>query len=184
MQGSGKTVETGGEGQHGGAERAADQVGGVCADVATLVVRVDGKVETHQLDKVGVVGEAELVGQVETVVLVLLDGGNLAVLVDVAVDARSDGGELGNEVHGVLKGVLPVLSLLDALGVGLGKRGLVLESGDGEGELGHGMKVAGAAVDELRDELGHVGAGSPLARQIANLLLRGNLAGEEKPEKT
>jgi hypothetical protein len=184
VQGTSETVQTSSQGEIGGAESRADQVGRVGADVATLVVGVDGQVQTHQLNKVLVVGEAELVGQVERVVLVLLDGRNLAVLVDVAEDLGGNGGQLGNEVHRVLKGVLPVLRLVHALGVGLGEVGLVLEGSDGNRELGHGVEVAGAAVDELLNELGDIGAGGPLGGQVANLLLRGNLAGQEEPEKT
>jgi hypothetical protein len=181
---TGKTVETSGQGEVGGGESGTDQVGGVGGNVTTLVVSVDGQVQTHQLNEVGVVGEAELVGQVVGVVLVLLDRGDLAVLVDVAEDLGGDGGETGNEVHRVLKGVLPVLGLVHALGVGLGELGLVLESSDGERELGHGVEVAGAAVDELLNELGDIGAGSPLSGQVADLLLGGNLAGKQEPEKT
>jgi len=60
----------------------------------------------------------------------------------------------------------------------------VLESSDGERELGHGVEVAGAAVDELLNELGDIGAGGPLSGQVADLLLGGDLASEEEPEKT
>jgi hypothetical protein len=179
-----KTVEASGQGQEGGAQGAADQVSGVGADVATLVVGVDGQVETHQLNEVLVLAEAELVGKVERVVLVLLDGSDLAALEDVLVDARSNVGQLGNQVHGVLKGVAPVLLLVDTLGVGLGEGGGLLKSGDGQGELGHGVEVGRAVVDELLDELGEVGAGSPLGGEGANLLLSGDLAGQEKPEET
>ena len=181
---TGETVETSGQGEVGRRQSRADQVGGVGRDVATLVVSVNGQVQTHQLDEVLVLGETELVSQVVRVVLVLLDGGDLAVLVDVAEDLGGDGGQLGDEVHGVLKGVLPVLGLVHALGVGLGELRLVLERGDGDGELGHGVEVAGAAVDELLDERGDVRAGSPLGGQLADLLLGGDLAGEEEPEKT
>jgi hypothetical protein len=179
-----KTVETSSEGQVWRAESTADQVGGVSTDVAALVVSVDGEVQAHQLNKVLVLGETELVGQVERVVLVLLDGRDLAILVDVAVDLGGNGGQLCDEVHGVLKGVLPVFSLLHALGVGLGKVGLVLESSDGNGELRHGVEVARAAVNELLDELGDGGTGGPFCGKVANLLLGGNLAGQEKPEET
>lgn len=58
VQGTGETVQTGSEGQEGRAEGRADKVSGVCADVATLVVGVDGQVEAHQLDEVGVATEA------------------------------------------------------------------------------------------------------------------------------
>jgi hypothetical protein len=179
-----ETVQTGSEGEVRRAEGTADQVSGVGRDVATLVVSVDGEVETHKLNEVLVLGETELVGQVERVVLVLLDGCDLAVLVDVAVDLSGDGGQLGNEVHGVLESVLPVLGLLHALRVGLGEVRLVLESSDGDGELSHGVEVAGTAVDELLDELGHVGAGGPLGGEVADLLLGGNLTGQQKPEET
>jgi hypothetical protein len=46
------------------------------------------------------------------------------------------------------------------------------------------VEVAGAAVDELLNELGDIGAGSPLSGQVADLLLGGNLAGKQEPEKT
>jgi len=184
VEGTGKTVETSGEREEGRGEGGADQVGGVGGNVATLVVSVDGEVESHQLNKVLVLGEAELVGQVPRVVLVLLGGRDLAVLEDVAVDARGNVGELGNEVHGVLEGVLPVLGLLHALGVGLSEGRLVLKSGNGDGELSHGVEGVGAAVDELLNELGEVGAGSPLSGEVADLLLRGNLTGKEEPEET
>jgi hypothetical protein len=46
------------------------------------------------------------------------------------------------------------------------------------------VKSAGAAVDELLDELGQVGASGPLGGEVANLLLRGNLTSQEQPEET
>jgi hypothetical protein len=46
------------------------------------------------------------------------------------------------------------------------------------------VEIIGAAVDKLFDELGNLGSGSPLGGQIANLLLRRDLASQEKPEET
>lgn len=184
VKGTGKTLETSGQREHGGAQGTANQVGGVGTDVTTLVVGVDGQVQTHQLNEVLVAAEAKLVGQVEGVILVLLDRGDLAIFEDVAVDAGSNGGQLGDEVHGVLEGVGPVLLLVDTLGVGLGEGRLVLESGHGQRELGHGVEGVGATVDELLNELGDIGAGSPLGRQVTDLLLGGDLAGQQKPEET
>lgn len=179
-----KTVKTGSERKHWGGESGSDQVGGVGGNVSTLVISVDSEVESHELNESLVVTETELVGVVEGVILVLLDWSNLAILVDVLVDAGSDGWELCNQVHGVLEGVSPVVLLIDALGVGLGEGRLVLKSVDGNGELSHWVKGAWAAVDELLDELWNIGAGGPLSREVANLLLRWNLTGEEKPEET
>jgi hypothetical protein len=181
---AGKTVEASGERKVGGAEGRADEVSGVGRNVATLVVGVDGQVKTHELNEVLVLSEAELVGKVEGVVLVLLGGRDLAILVDVAVDAGGNVGKLANEVHGVLESVLPVLALLHALGVCLGEAGLVLKRGDGDGELSHGVEVVGAAVDKLGDERRELAAGSPLSGQVADLLLGGHLASEEEPEET
>lgn len=179
-----KTVQTGGQRQVRRAEGTADKVSGVGADVTTLVVGVNGQVETHQLNKVLVVTESKLVGQVEGIILVLLDRGDLAILENVAVNAGSNGGELGNEVHGVLEGVLPVFLLVEALGVGLGEGRFVLKSSDGKGELSHGVEVVGAAVNELLNELGDVGASSPLSGQVTDLLFAGDLASEQQPEET
>jgi len=109
VQRSSKAVETGSQGEIRGAESATDQVGGMGRDVATLVVGVDGKIQPHELNEVLVLGESKLVGQVVRVILVFLNGRNATILVDVAVDLRGNGGQLGNEVHGVLEGVLPVL---------------------------------------------------------------------------
>ena len=184
VEGTSETVETGRERQEGGAESTSDQVGGVSADVATLVVGVDGQVQTEELDEVGVLAEAELVGEVERVVLVLLDSGDLAALEDVLVDAGGDGGELGDQVHRVLESVAPVLLLVDALGVGLGERRVALERSNGDGELGHRVQVAGAVVNQILDELGDLGTGSPVGGEVADLLLGGDLAGEEEPEET
>lgn len=184
VKGTGETIETGGKREHGRGQGRADQVSGVGRDIATLVVRVDGQVETHQLNEVGVLSEAQHVGQVVAIVLVLLDLGNLTVLEDVAVDTGSNAGQLSDQVHAVLEGVLPVVLLVDTTVVGLGKLRLALEGGNSHGELGHGVQVLGASVDQLLNVLGERGAGSPVGRQGTDLSLRGDLTSEEEPEKT
>jgi hypothetical protein len=91
------------------------------------VVRVDGDVQPHQLDEFLVVTETEQGGQVGRVVLVGINGGHLAVTVDVSEDSSGNVGELGNEVHRVVESSLPVLLLVDTLRVGLGKGRVVVE---------------------------------------------------------
>lgn len=181
---AGKTVKSGSEREHWGGESRADQVGGVGRDISTLVIGVDGEVKSHELDESLVVAETKLVGEVEGVILVLLDGSDLTILVDVLVNASSNGWELCDQVHGVLEGVSPVVLLVDTLGVGLGEGRLVLESVDGNRELSHWVEGSWAAVDELLNELWNIGAGGPVSREVADLLLRWDLAGKEKPEKT
>jgi hypothetical protein len=46
------------------------------------------------------------------------------------------------------------------------------------------VESVGATIDELLNKLGNIGAGSPLGRQVTNLLLGGDLAGQQKPEET
>ena len=69
------------------------------ADVAAFVVRVDCEIQSHQFDEVFVLAEAELVGKVVGVILVLLHGGYFAIFVDIAVDSSGDGWQLGDQVH-------------------------------------------------------------------------------------
>lgn len=76
------------------------------------------------------------------------------------------------------------LSLLHAFSIGLGERRFALQSSDSQGELGHGVQVIRAAVDELLNELGHIGTSGPFGGEIADLLLAGNLAGQQQPEET
>jgi hypothetical protein len=179
-----KTIETSGEGEHGRAESTADQVRSVGTDVTTLVISVDGKVQSHQLNEIVVVTETQLVGEVEAVILVILNRCDLASLEDVLVDPGSNGWELGNQIHGILESVLPVLGLLHSLGICLCKGRFVLEGIDCDGELCHWMQVIWAAVDKLFDEFGDFGASGPLCGEVADLLLAGNFASQEKPEET
>ena len=184
VEGTSKTVQTGSEGEVRVREGRADQVSGVGRDVTTLVIRVDGEVKTHELNKVLVLAESEEVGQVGTIIQVGVDGGDLgAVLEDVLVDATGNVGELGNEIHGILEGGVPVLLLVDALLVSLGELRVVLESSDGQRELGHGVEGVGASVEEILNEGGESSAIGPLGRETLDLLVGGDLTGDQKPEE-
>lgn len=127
MEGTGKTVEGSGEGQEGVGKSRSDKVTSVGRDVSTFVVRVDGDVQSHELNELLVVAETEKGGQVGGVVLVLVDLRELSVAVDVSEDSAGNVGELGNEVHRVVEGGLPVVTLVDTVGVGLGEGGVVVE---------------------------------------------------------
>jgi hypothetical protein len=45
------------------------------------------------------------------------------------------------------------------------------------------MHVVRAAVQELLDVFGEIGTGSPVGGQVSDLLLAGDFASKEKPEK-
>ena len=182
---TGKTVETSGQREEGRRESRADQLGGVGRDVTSLVISVDGEVKSEKLNELLVVAEAEEGGEVSRVVKRVVNGANdLSVLEEVSVDSRSNDGELGNEVHGILVGVLPVLLLVNTLLVSLGELRLRLQGVDGNTELGHGVESRGASVDELLNVLGDLGSRSPVSGPALDLSVSGDLAGEQKPEKT
>lgn len=184
VQGAGKTVETSGQGKEGGGEGRADKVGGVGRDVATLVVSVDGKVESQKLDKLLVLAKSELGGKVLGVIGRGVSDTELAILENVAVDAGSNGGKLGEEVNRVLVGVLPVVLLVDTLLVGLGESRLGLESVNGNRELSHGVEGGRGAVNQLLDVLGKLGSGGKLSRESLDLGLGGDLTSQQEPEET
>jgi len=46
------------------------------------------------------------------------------------------------------------------------------------------MQIVRASIDQLLDKFWYIGSGSPLGRQVTNLLLAGNLASQEEPEET
>jgi hypothetical protein len=65
--------------------------------------------------------------EIVAVIFTLVDGREFAVFVDVTVDAGGDGGEFGDEGHGIFKGVFPVFLLVDTLCVGLSESGFMFQ---------------------------------------------------------
>lgn len=152
-------------------------------DITAFVIRVDGKVETHQFNKVLVLFETQKLGEVVRVILISLDLSELTILVDVAVNTSSNLRELGNQVHGILESRVPVLRLVDTLSVGLGELRVMLESIDSKRELRHRVESLGTTVNEFLNKLGDVRTSSPFSRERLDLLFSGDFTGNEQPEK-
>lgn len=127
VKGAGQAVQAGGEGKEGVTEGGTNQLASVGRDVATLMVAVDGDVKPHELIEALVVPESKKVGKVLGVVGIGVNGGNLAISINVAEDATSDVWQLSNEVHRVLEGRSPVILLADTLSVSLGKGRVVIQ---------------------------------------------------------
>lgn len=186
MKWSSETLESGGVGKEGVAQGGANQVGGVGRDVTTLVVTVQGKVQTEEILEILVLltttsqhgGEVvrPILGQVD------LSGEGTTAVVGVLVDLGRDGGQLGEKGDGVIKGRLPVVGLVDAGLVGLGEGRGVVKGRDGNGELSHWVEVLGKGVEEGVDEVGELSLLGELLGELAGLANGGDLAGEEKPE--
>jgi len=187
----GETVEWTGEAVHGGGEGqvwigqgGANQVRGVSADVAALVVGVDGKVKSHELSELLIV-VTDHIGKVLGPIGIWVDNAQTgAVSVEVVVDLGGNGWQLGDQVHAVLEAVLPVLALVGALGVLSGEDGLTVKRVNSGAELGHWVQVAWEVVQHLDDMSWEIGGASPLLRELLDFGLGWDLAGDEKPEET
>ena len=100
-------------------------------DVATLVVRVECQVEAHEVLEAFVLPAgatlAEHGGEVVGPVLsrVCLRGQRASAPVRVLVDLGRDDGQFGEQADCVVKGGFPVVGLVEAALVELGKGGLV-----------------------------------------------------------
>lgn len=139
----GEAVQRAGEAGHGRrvglvgvGERGADQVRGVRGHVAALVVGVDGEVEFHEVAEALVVVAdhlAEVVGQADAAVDVDAAVGALVAV----VDQRAEREGLRGQVERVLQHVLPEFGFFDALGVGGGKFGVLLQQEHTGRQLGH-----------------------------------------------
>jgi hypothetical protein len=94
-----KTIQPSRQRQHGTRQRRSNEMSRMSRDIPTLVIRVDGQVQSHQLDEIGVFAESHEVGEIVAIVLILFDDGELSVFVDIAVDSGCDGGEFGDKGH-------------------------------------------------------------------------------------
>jgi hypothetical protein len=133
VEGPSETGETGRVGEERVRERRSDEVDGVRRDVSSLVISCAGQsttsvlpvclseaggpptvqsiVETDDLNETLAVAESDLVGKVPREILALVNGRHVlaSVHVLVAVNASSDGPDLGREVEHIFGGRLPVL---------------------------------------------------------------------------
>lgn len=131
----------------------------------------------YEFNEVFVFVEVELVGEVEGVIFVFLDGSDFVIFEDVLVDVRSDVGEFGNEVYRVFEGVFLVFFFVDVFCVGLGEGRGLFKSSDGDGELCYGVKVGRVVVDEFFNEFGEVGVSGLFGRKVMDLLFGRDFVG-------
>lgn len=124
------------------------------ADIATFMVDVNGKVESHEFGKLFVVAEAKLTGQIVAVVLILFDWDDATLVERIPVDSRGNSWQFGNEIHHIVEGIEPVILLVDAFGVCFGEGRFSIKRCYCHGKLSHRMNIARTAVDEFLDELG------------------------------
>lgn len=73
---------------------------------------------------------------------------------------------------------------MDTILVGLSEGRVVVESGDSDGELAHGMEGGRARIDEFLNELGESSASGPFGGETLDLLGGGDFTSEQKPKET
>lgn len=118
VQGSSKAVHGSGEGEVRISERRSYEMAGMRRDVSALMVRVDGEISSDAFLHLVLV-ESQHVGEVASPIEGVIRGDKSAIVVLVPVDGSADVGQLGQQIHGVLEVVLPVLGLVGSGLVGL-----------------------------------------------------------------
>ena len=171
-----KTGHAGGQRQVGIGQGRADEVRRVRRHVAALVVGVNRQIETHELDKLLVLAVAQLVRKRRRPVEARRRRDVLAAVVRVLVDARRDRWQLRDQVERVVERRDPILVLVHAGAVRLGKLALRLQCTDANAELRHRMHALGKAIDHFRRALGQLGALAQFGRHFSRLRCRWHFA--------
>jgi hypothetical protein len=91
------------------------------------VVGVDNQIKTHQIGKSAIAAESEHVGVVGRVIELWVVVDLLSIVVDVSVDARGNDVDLGDDIHGIFVGGIPVLVLGHTSGVSVSEHAFGLE---------------------------------------------------------
>ncbi len=150
--------------------------------IASLVVRVNGHVQTHQFAELLIV-VAQHVRKVARPIQFGIGLNVLAVLVGTAVDVRSHTGQARNQIHRILIRGFPVLRLVYARRVGLGKLTFRAQSHDAHHKLRHGVRVAGQGVNSLEHMRRNDGTSRPVVAHTTNLIVRGQFIHQNEVEQ-
>lgn len=205
---SSKTLETGRVGEERIGEGGSNEMCGVGRDIASLMITMEGEVETEEISESLILWLAEHDGEVLGPIEVAVDGWESTTwAVGLVVDLSGDSWELGEEGDGIFEDWLPVLGLVETVLVGLCEDGVVVESRDtgGEkhvrllslmgnngrnleggnlrnGELGHWVESLWEVLHHLFNEWWESSLVGELSRENADLLSGWDLTSKEEPE--
>ena len=135
------------------------------------MVGVDGQISSDAVHHLGVV-ESQHVREVTSPIERVVGLDEISTVIFVTIDGGADVGQLGKKIHGVLIVVLPELSLIGSLLVGIEERAVSLEVEEGHGEHGHGVEVLGQAGDEVDVSFAEVASSLPFLREVIEFFLR------------
>ena len=127
-----------------------DDVAGEGTDVSTLMIAVDGKVETDHIgeDRI-IVSNTQHPREVTSPVEVGIPLDPRTFLVPHPVDPSSNFREPGEQVEGILESRDPVIGFLDAGVVGLLELGFPLHRENGQIEHSHWMRINGRRLEDV-----------------------------------
>lgn len=193
-----ETSHTSSESEVGVRESRANKADAVSGDVTTLVIGVNGEVETHVLIE-SISGLLSIdVSSLQGLTLgaetdhAVERGSDIEVAVDirgetvaegVVVDHCSDAGELSNDVQSILESGFPVVLLVSGV-VLLSEDRLGLTSSNCGSELSHRVHGLGEVLDHVLDVSRDLAALVEILGHELDLLVSGNLTGHEEPESS
>jgi len=97
-------------------------MGGVCADVTSFVIRMDGQIEADEFVELSVV-EAEHMGEVGSPIEVIIGGDELVLVIEMSIDVGGDLGKAGDQIEGIFESITPIFGLLHSFLIMLGEFG-------------------------------------------------------------
>ena len=179
MQRAGQSVQASREGVIGVRKRGANQVRGMCADVAALVVGMDDEVQARQVF-VTLVLHAHHLGEVSAPIQAGVHLRDFAAVILQIVDKSRDDRQLSGQVQAVLQHRLPVLLLAHTFVIAPGEFGLGLQRLYRQREERHRVGFLGHGAQRIVDVLRNRTAPGPLGFDCAGLLLGRNLAHQQQ----
>lgn len=181
VQWSSKAVHGSGEGKIRISKCRSDEVAGVCRDISSLMIRVNGKISSNALLHLMLV-EPKHVREVASPIESVIRSDEVATVVLVPVDSGADVRQLGKQIHRILEIMLPVLSLVGSRLISLEELAVDLQVEHRHGEHGHWMEILGKVGDEMQVVLAEISSVSPLARKRVKFLLSRVPSGRQQEE--
>jgi len=84
-------------------------------DVSTFVIRVNGNIQSHELNELLIFTETKESSQVGGVILVLVDSWEFTITIYISENPSSNIGEFSDQIHRVVEGSFPVFFLVDTV---------------------------------------------------------------------
>ena len=152
------------------AQGTSHQMDGVGRNISAFVVGMDGHVHAHQFAEFLAV-VAEHMRKVACPVQVWVRFNVLPVSVAASVDIGCDPWKTTDQIHGVLVGMRPVFTFVNAFSVRPAVFTFRAACIDPRDELGHGMRVERQGIDDLENVRGNDASPRPVVADPTHFIL-------------